>query len=638
MKILIHSNGPNAPTGYGVQVAQLAPRLQAAGHDVAISSYYGQPCGFGEFKGIRVYPSGFETYSNDVLHQHALHHFNGDPLGGWILPIMDVFGMTSPLLDQFNIAAWTPIDHHPVPPEVLDFFKRTAAIPIAMSKWGEGMLREVGLDPMYAPLTIESDVFKPTHTVEHQGREVTGRQIMGVADDQFVVMMNGMNKGYEIPRKSYPRAFLAWGDFARRHPNAVLYVHAHNLRGQGGANMLTLAQTSGIPERQIRFVDQYAHIIGIPQEVLAALYTSADVLLAPSMGEGFCVPLIEAQACGTPAIITDFSAQPELLGAGWKVQGEPWWEESQAAYMVAPHVASIVARLEDAYEVWEGKDEVTLDDMAPVAIGKAREYDADLIFDRHWKPILERLEGRPSVELKRATIPGVQGVAVLVPVLNRPDNVKPLLDSFNKANDGSATLYFVADEGDTAELDAIKAAGGKVLISDRGTSFSQKINSGFAQTLEPWVFVTGDDVRFHKNWLKAARKLSKQFDVIGTNDSPDGTGNPRIADGSHSDHFFIRRSYVDQEGGCLGKGTVCSEVYRHFYSDVETIELAKARKVFAPCLDAIVEHLHPDLGKAEVDATYQKGWSERAHDEEQWANRRGLVAMQQQGLGKIRVA
>lgn len=636
MKILLHSNGPTAPTGYGIQVAQLAPRLRDAGHDVAISAYYGQPVGFGDFDGIKVYPSGMDAYNNDVLHQHALHHFGGDPLGGWIIPVTDVFGVASPLMADFNLCAWTPIDHHPVPRCVLDFFQRTNAVPVAMSQFGQTMLNASGLECMYAPLTIDTDIFKPTPSLIMNGQKVTGRQIMGVSDEQFVVMMNGMNKGWAIPRKSFPRAFLAFSDFARRHPEAVLYIHAHNLRGQDGDDLIELATQARIDPNQIRFVDQYAHLVGIPQDVLASLYTAADVLLAPSMGEGFCVPLIEAQACGTPAIVTDFSAQPELLGAGWKVGGEPWWDTSQAAWMVAPHIVEIVDRLEAAHAAKESGEIV---EMSKAAIAKAAEYEADLCFEKYWLPILARLEGdSDSYKLKRPSIPGVQGVAVLVPCLDRPGNVKPLLDSFNEANDGSASLYFVCDEDDTAQIDAVKAAGGKVLISDRGSSFPQKINSGFAQTLEPWVFVTGDDVRFQPGWIAAARKLSKKFDVIGTNDTLTGAGNPKVADGSHADHFFIRRDYVDTYGGCLGKGTVCSEVYRHFYSDVETIELAKARKVFTPCLDSIVEHLHPDMGLAEVDATYQKGWSQREHDQMQWANRRDLVAMQQQGLGKIRVA
>lgn len=630
MRILIHSNGPNVNTGYGIQVAQLAKRLKAAGHEVAISAYYGQPTGIGDFDGIPVYPGGHDAYSNDILHAHALHFFGGDPKGGWILPIMDVFGMESPILRDFNVAAWTPVDHHPVPPAVLEFFKRTDAVPIAMSKWGQQMLQDSGLDALYAPLTFEPETFKPTDSIIHDGKQVSGRQIMGIDDDKFVVMMNGMNKGWAIPRKSFPRAFLAFGDFARRHPNAVLYVHSHNLRGMGGDDLLKLAELSGIPADQIRFVDQYAHQIGIPAEAVAALYTAADVLLAPSMGEGFCVPLIEAQACGTPCIITDFSAQPELLGAGWKVGGEPWLDSSQDAWMVAPHIIDIVNRLDDAYAAWESGE---LADMADACKAKAAEYEADRCFDTYWRPILDELEGEP-IELDREPMPAEpNSVAVLVPVLTRPDNVAPLVESFNAANDGSANLFFVVDQDDETEIAAIKAAGASFLVSDRGPTFAQKVNAGFEQTLEPWVFLCGDDVRFHDGWIAAARKLSERYDVIGTNDHPDGKGNPRVAAGVHADHFFVRRAYVNKWGGNLGPG-ILSEKYRHFFCDVETIELAKARRVFTPCLDSLVEHLHPDLGKSEVDDVYVKGWSQKDHDAAEWAKRAPLVAMQKIGRGK----
>lgn len=621
MKILIHSNGPLLPTGYGIQTALLARRLKAAGHDVAISAYVGSTPGMTMWEGITVYPNGFDSYGNDILHEHALHFFDGDPLGGWILPLMDVFGLTSPVLDKFNVLAWCPVDHFPVPPDVLEFFKRTNAVPVAMSKFGEKLLRESGLEPLYAPLAIDTSVFKSTYEVDG----TPARELLGIPEDRFVVMMNGMNKGWAIHRKGFPHAFLAFADFAKTHPDALLYMHTEPLGGAGGINLNDLARNCGIPSHQIMFVDRYAYRVGIPANVLAAAYTAADVLLAPSMGEGFCVPLVEAQACGTPVIVTDFSAQPELVGAGWKVTGQPWWEAAQTSWMISPNIEEVSKALTDAYDADRAE-------MAPQAINKAREYDADFVFENHWRPILAELDGEP-VELDREPMPETDAVAVLVPVLSRPENVKPLVESFNAANDGSAELFFVIDPDDEAELLAIQAAHAKFLVSDRGSTFAQKINSGFEQTLQPWIFVCGDDVRFHDGWVAAARKLSDRYDVIGTNDHPDGNGNPRVAAGVHADHFFVRRAYVDRWGGCLGPG-VLSEKYRHFFCDIETVELAKARRVFSPCLTSLVEHMHPDLGKADVDDVYLKGWAEKEHDAAEWARRQPLVAMQRQGRGK----
>lgn len=629
MRILLHSNGPTAPTGYGVQTALLARRLRDAGHEVAISAYWGHQTGLGNWEGIPLLPCTGESYGNDLIHEHAIRWFDGDPLNGWIIPIMDVFGLGNPLLKDFNIAAWTPIDHDPVPDAVLKFFSDTDAIPIAMSKWGQELLGRHGLDALYAPLAVDLKVFSPVPDA---------KQKCGMDDDRFVVMMNGMNKGWAMHRKGYPEAFLAFGQFARQHRDALLYVHAEQW-GQyaQGINLIELAARCGIGEDQIKFVDQYAYRCGfIPQEQLAAVYSAADVLLAPSRGEGFCIPLIEAQACGTPVIVTDFSAQPELVGAGWKLPAQPDWEAAQGAWMAKADIPAIMQALESAYE--ERGSELNRD----CAIAKAREYDADLVFAQSWRPILEQMSGGTVVSGK-APIPKHDGVAVLVPVLGRPQNVAPLVESFTKSQSGVEHLYLVCDPEEhdlyAGELALCPDTSNvSVLVSQRGSTFAKKINSGCEQTTEPWLFVTGDDVRFRAGWIDAARKLSDRFDVIGTNDSADpAKGNARVQNGSHADHFFIRREYAEEDGGSLD-GVICHEGYGHFYSDVEVIELAKARGVFAPCLASLVEHIHPDLHDVPVDDTYRLGWSQREADQAEWNRRKPLVMMQRQGLGKVRAA
>lgn len=628
MRILLHSNSPRAQTGYGIQTGQLATRLRDAGHEVAISVYYGHDFGLGIWNDdIPLLPAFGDAYGNVSLPEHAIRWFDNDPLGGWIIPFMDVFGLNgcADTLAQFNVAPWTPVDHNPVPDACREFFKKSEAIPIACSQWGQSMLKGVGLDPLYAPCSVDTKIFRPVPDA---------KQVCGLGDDRFVVMMNGMNKGWAWDRKSFGEAFDAFGRFAKQHDDVLFYVHSE-ATGQvaQGIDLIARAMRAGIGEHQLKFVDQYSYNAGfIPPEQLAATYSAADVLLAPSRGEGFGIPVIEAQACGTPVIVTDFAAQPELVGAGWKVPGQATYEAAQQAYGVTPAIPAIIQALESAYE--ERGSEIN----AQCAITKAREYDCDTVFAKHWEPILAQLEGGDSLPLEREPIPKTDAVAVLVPALDRPANVAPLVASFNEASGrGVAKLYFVCDDDDLDQIAAVKESGAELLISERGSTFAQKINSGFGQTVEPWIFVCGDDVKFHRGWIDAARQLSDRFDVIGTNDSPEGTGNPRVAAGGHSDHFFVRRAYVDEYGASL-EGLVCHEGYRHFYSDVEVIELAKARRVFTPCLASMVEHLHPDLGKADVDDTYRKGWSAREHDEKEWRKRAPLVAMQREGFGKVRAA
>ncbi len=52
----------------------------------------------------------------------------------------------------------------------------------------------------------------------------------------------------------------------------------------------------------------------VPDEELAALYASAEVLVYPSLYEGFGLPPLEAMSSGTPVIVSDRSTLPEVVG------------------------------------------------------------------------------------------------------------------------------------------------------------------------------------------------------------------------------------------------------------------------------------------------------------------------------------
>jgi glycosyltransferase involved in cell wall biosynthesis len=47
---------------------------------------------------------------------------------------------------------------------------------------------------------------------------------------------------------------------------------------------------------------------------MAALYNCVDILLFPSLYEGFGWPPLEAMACGTPVVASDAASLPEVMG------------------------------------------------------------------------------------------------------------------------------------------------------------------------------------------------------------------------------------------------------------------------------------------------------------------------------------
>lgn len=391
MRITWASNAPWTPTGYGTQTRQVVKRMVRDGHTVAVAANYGLdgfPMQDGP-SGALVLPKGADTYGNDVLITH-----NKANAGDWIVTLYDVW-VYGPHFDGERITSWVPVDHYPVPPKVLEWCQKHPTI--AMSKFGLRALQEAGVEAAYAPHALELDVWKPTETLPNGA---TPRADWGIPDDAFVVMINAANKGNVPPRKAWGEMLSGLAIFMREHADAYLYLHTE-LRGvYGGVDLQVLANSLGIDADRVRLPDQPAYMAGfIPQSALAAYYTSADVLLATSMGEGFGIPVIEAQACGTPVIVTDFSAQPELVGAGWTVPYQPYWDFTQGSWLATPSIPAIVRSLNAAYEA---KGDATLREQA---LAKAKEYEADHVYETYWRPILADLDAQltpPTRQQRRA--------------------------------------------------------------------------------------------------------------------------------------------------------------------------------------------------------------------------------------------
>lgn len=388
MKLTWHSNVPWNGSGYGTQTAQVVRRLVADGHDVAIAANFGtygatipwiDPISEAV---VPVYPCGIDRYSQDVLAGHHKRHLAGQP--GWLITLFDTWVLDAPSLAPYNVASWAPIDHMPVPPKVAEWC--AAHTTIAMSRFGEKMLERVGIKSTYIPHALEPSIWKPTPS--------DARQRLNIPDDAFLVMIAAANQGNFPVRKAWNEMFAGLALFLQDHPDTYIYCHTDALN-TSGIDLVFLAAAFGLPTSRIRWADTYSYRTGLYQSSdLAQLYTAADVLLATSMGEGFGIPVIEAQACGTPVIVTDFSAQPELVGAGWKVGWQPAWDPAQASWFATPLVPEINQALGAAFAA-KGSEKVRAD-----ALAKAAEYDADKVYAENWRPFLAQLA--PTRQQRRA--------------------------------------------------------------------------------------------------------------------------------------------------------------------------------------------------------------------------------------------
>jgi hypothetical protein len=222
-------------------------------------------------------------------------------------------------------------------------------------------------------------------------------------------------------------------------------------------------------------------------------------------------------------------------------------------------------------------------------------------------------------------------VAIIVPVAKRNN-----ADRFMRSLDASLTgrqedqivVYVMADDGDQDVADAwlnADLAGVEVRADQHAYlremgSFAEKVNRGYEISSEPWLFLVGDDVQFHKGWLDQAMEVARTTGkhVIGTND----LGNQVVQAGEHATHMFIRRTYIDNTGASWdGPGIVCHEGYRHWFVDNEIVTAAKQVDAWAPCLLSHVEHLHPLFNKGVGDEVYRIGQDAAEADRELWYQR-----------------
>jgi len=386
-RIMWVSNAPYAATGYGQQTAQVTTRLKQAGHEVAIAANYGLEANHTYWQSpagsIKIYPRGNEQWSNDVIPAH-MHdwHLDEPDAETLLLTLFDVWVFRGPRWADWKTASWVPIDHMPAPPEVLKWLGQDFVTPIAMSKYGKAMIENADIESLYVPHAIEKE-FKPTPTFNLNGETITGRQLLNLPEDAFVVGMNAANKGVMPNRKAFGENLLAFSLFQKKHKDAILYLHTDPTGSLGGINLAKLVHSCSIPKENVRFPDPYSLRSGMSQEMLAAVYSGMDVLLATSYGEGFGIPTIEAQACGVPVIVSAFAASGELCGDGWLINGQPLWDAPQTSWFNVPSVPEITDALEQAYNRGRG--------ISEKAIEFAKQYDADTVFESHWKPALEAI-------------------------------------------------------------------------------------------------------------------------------------------------------------------------------------------------------------------------------------------------------
>lgn len=395
MRILWHSNSPTLKTGYGQQTAIWAPRIKSLGHELTVAGYTGMQHAHFEWEGVPVLAAG----TQHAIGMDVLGYYYEKTGADLVISLCDAWTLSPKLFRLMNAVCWTPVDAEaPVDERALgkslrDFFDESRARPLAMSRWGQRMFARAGYDAGYIPHGIPTGLFKPPEDREKLRAE------SGFSPDTFVVLLNQANRSGL--RKALPEQITAFWRFWKRHPDSKLLLHMAK-NHQKGQDVPLLCDTLGFPEGVVHFPDQGVYAAGeIAMEDMPGVYGPADVVLGAAMAGGFELPLLEAQACGTPVITTDCSAMTEVAGShSWLVPGQEFWVEStHEAFWSMPlighrctacgHVDGIEAALEAA---WQAREDGSIEQVRKASREHALQYDADRILREYWTPYLAELE------------------------------------------------------------------------------------------------------------------------------------------------------------------------------------------------------------------------------------------------------
>lgn len=382
MRFLWQSNAPWAGTGYGVQTKLMLRALLERGHEPACFAFYGLQGGSIEYDGYPVLPtSGYNPWGDDVIAAHA-KRMDAEA----VVTLMDLFVLDPSIWSKlpFPWIGWVPIDSDTMGIQTLQRLK-IMDYPVAMSQHGHDQMLEAGITPAgLIPHAVDTSVYKPMNKNEV-------REGLNIPKDTFLIGMVMANKG---DRKQYPQQLRAVRQFIDKHPDqsVKVFIHTEPTSAMQGWDMKQLVDKVGlrsddvVNDPRVFSTNQYdVSVVPAKPDLMASIYNCFDVLLNCSAGEGFGIPIIEAQACGVPVIVGDWTSMPELLRYGYTVQPAEKYLAAHYGYQYIPSVDDITYRLEC---VWRNANR----DASLDAASWVREnFDVEIIADA-WSAMLSFVE------------------------------------------------------------------------------------------------------------------------------------------------------------------------------------------------------------------------------------------------------
>jgi len=352
-KLLLASHNPLLTTGYGRVTSVLARALGDAGYEVVVVGlgYTGEPHD-GEYRILpwRAVEAPGELAAALARERPEILLTIGDPWMFEQVPAM-------PGRRGVKWVAYFPVDGWPLPTAWGEWV-RGVDVPVVFCEFSRRVVEEAtGIRAAVIPHGVETRVFAPSDKEEAKRR-------VGVSG-AFVVGTVAANQ----QRKNLPALVKAFAAFARGKEDVLLYLHTRIAPG-GYWDVFDLVRRFDV-EPKTRATLNLDPQRGVSDDVLATIYNAFDVFVLPTMAEGFGLPIIESQACGIPALVTDFSACPELVpDAFCRLRVKETLIMARNFEQAVVDESDITQKLEHLY-----RDRADLARRSAAALAFAREFD-----------------------------------------------------------------------------------------------------------------------------------------------------------------------------------------------------------------------------------------------------------------------
>ena len=190
---------------------------------------------------------------------------------------------------------------------------------LADSKATKDDLLSVWQVPAEKVTVLYSGVSEAFHPVEDVEMLTNVRRSYGIGERPYILAV-----GTVQPRKNYQMLIRAFRPVAEQLPHLLVIA--------GGKGWMEEEINAEVKRQGLQ--DRVQFIGFVADKQLPTLYSGASLLAFPSLYEGFGLPILEAMACGVPALISDASCLPEV-GGDAAMQLQPMDDEAWAGAMLA---------------------------------------------------------------------------------------------------------------------------------------------------------------------------------------------------------------------------------------------------------------------------------------------------------------